>query len=330
MAKPTPNLGPQRREGSGERPAAPPAATATPRPRVPVPSELDIWSTDDSLRQEMERLAAENQQMIAGLDGGDLGEELARLQAENEELRNQVDELRRAGPPAGQGEESARLQEENEQLRRQLDEVQQHLATSSQGEEAWAGRQKEYEELLEQKSEVIRTLHQQIEELRNQPPPPAEVPAPAHRAAADISEDDLHAMAEELERERQELEEARRQLEDDERSMMQQMRDMEMQMSRERAELARQRNELQRLHSDIRHELERAKREDGLGERLRLLQRRHAEVTGRGVGGAPAGETPAAPESPAAQPPAAPGGGTAPPRKGRDSGLLRRLFGSGK
>jgi hypothetical protein len=206
------------------------------------------------------------------------------------------------------------LHAENKEMRNLIAELQQRLeATSSLGEQAWAERQKGYEELLEQKSELIREQHLRIQELEQNPQP---------AGGGAISEDDLHAMAEELERERRDIEEARRQLEDDEKTMVQQMRDMELQMSRERAELARQRNELQRLHSDIRHELERAKKEDVLGERLKVLQRRHSEVSGRKGGQ----ELTPPPQPPPEPPPAA-----QPPKKpARDSGLFRRLFGQGK
>src|SRR5207244_8585138 len=84
---------------------------------------------------------------------------------------------------------------------------------------------KEYENLLDEKSEVIRELHQRIQELQDRP------------AGETPREEELLALSEELDCER-------RQLKDDEEALMKQMRDMEVQMSRERAEFARQRNEL--------------------------------------------------------------------------------------
>jgi chromosome segregation ATPase len=295
MAKPTALQGAQRKEAKSDRGSTAgrqenAKGQAVPAEETPVPPGLDVWSTDDALRQELERITTESRRL---LDGGG-GEKL---------------------PPAGPAEPSeelARSRAENEEMRNLIAELQKRLeATSSVGEQAWAERQKGYEELLEQKSELIREQHLRIQELEQNP----------QQTGTAISEDDLHAMAEELERERHDIEEARRQLEEDEKSMVQQMREMELGMSRERAELARQRNELQRLHSDIRHELERAKKEDSLGDRLRQLQRRHSEVSGR------KGGQEAAP--PPAQTPQPPQPAAAPPPKPRDSGLFRRLFGQG-
>jgi len=157
----------------------------------------------------------------------------------------------------------------------------------------------EYENLLDEKSEVIRELHQRIKELHDRP------------AAETPREEDLLGLSEELDCER-------RQLKDDEEALMKQMRDMEVQMSRERAEFARQRNELQRLQSEIRHELELAARDAGLRERLAPLQRRHQEMMNR-RGGAPTG--------PPVQGPAASPRVQEPPPPKKDSGLIRRLFG---
>src|SRR5205085_7077217 len=99
-------------------------------------------------------------------------------------------------------------------------------------------RQTEYESLLEEKSELIRSLHLKLQELQEKAAVP---PLP--------DEDELRALAEDVERERvqvqrerRELDDLRRQLTDDEQTMTQQMRQMEVQMARERADLARQRN----------------------------------------------------------------------------------------
>ena len=106
------------------------------------------------------------------------------------------------------------------------------------------------------------------------------------------------------------MEAQRRQLEEDEESVMHQMRQMEMGMARERAELARQRAELQRLHNDLKHEIEQASRDGALRERLQHLQRRAPDPgkTGSGESPRPSDPTPAP----------------------RNSGVLRRLFGSGQ
>ena len=120
------------------------------------------------------------------------------------------------------------LRLENARLRTALAEQEQPGGEASIGDPALAERMKEFEALLEEKSEVIRELHRKLQEHHDRP------------AGATPREEELLALSEELERERQQLKE-------DEESLMQQMRDMEVQMSRERAEMARQRSELQRL-----------------------------------------------------------------------------------
>ncbi|HEV3235674.1 MAG TPA: hypothetical protein VGZ25_01715 [Gemmataceae bacterium] len=206
-------------------------------------------------------------------------------------------------------EELAILRDENIQLRLLVAELQQHLENltgPNSADAKLAEQNKEVEALLEEKSEVIRTLHLKIQEIEEEL---IKKPVPI---AATPHEEELMRMNDELERER-------RQLQEDEDSMMQQMREMEIQMAKERAEIARQRNEMQRLHGEIRHELDLAARDATLRERLAPLQRRHQDVmTRRGSSPAPG----AGPASANAAP--APAAEAAPPKK--DSGLLRRLF----
>jgi chromosome segregation ATPase len=215
--------------------------------------------------------------------------------------------------------ELEQLRAENVDLRQVITELQQFVEEAHRAEQSWVEQQKEYENLLEEKSEVIRGLHQRLKGLEEQvqvrPPP---------------GEEELMALSDELERERCKLQQERRQLDEemaqlreDEETVMKQMREMEVSMSRDRAELARQRSELQRLHAEIRHELELAVRDAALRERLIPLQRRHQEMLQRKGGAEPAPEnTPAQPQ-PAASPPAA-------ALAKKDSGLLRRLFRPGK
>jgi DNA repair exonuclease SbcCD ATPase subunit len=202
------------------------------------------------------------------------------------------------------------LRDENGQLRALVSELQHHLEnlTGPNSTDAKLAEQnKEMEALLEEKSELIRTMHLKIQEIEEEL---SKKPVPI---AATPHEEELMRMNDQLERER-------RQLQEDEESMMQQMRDMEIQMAKERAEIARQRNEMQRLHGEIRHELELAARDATLRERLAPLQRRHQDVmTRRGSSPAP-GAAPASPNAVAPTPAAE----AAPPKK--DSGLLRRLF----
>jgi chromosome segregation ATPase len=233
----------------------------------------------------MAQLAEENRKLLASLGGA-------------------PDESE--APAAPEADEVAQLMAENAVLRAQVEELKQQLDKASGPADAnWEERQREYEALLEEKSEVIRSLHQKLQEYQDRP------------TAVAPREEELVALSEQLEQDR-------RQLQEDEEALMLQMRQMEMAMSRERAELARQRTELQRLHNEVRFELEQASRDSGLRDRLAHLQRRHTEMHTR-KGAAPAAE--ARSEEPAPkvndEPPP-------PPPKKSSSGLFRRLFGSGK
>jgi chromosome segregation ATPase len=248
-------------------------------------------------------------------------EEMTRLSEANNNLLNTLSAARQSKDLPDAARELESLRAENEELRRTVAELE-HLVESGPSSEAdgWPEREKEYESLLEEKSEIIRSLHLKIQELQESQ---AQVPA---RPPAPPNEEELQAVCDELERERaqldlerREIQEERAQLQDDEESLMKQMREMEMSMSRERAELARQRNDLQRLHNDIRHELELAARDASLRDRLVGLQRRHQDLNNR------KGVQPL-PEPPPAAPPAnhAPSAAKGPPKK--ESGIFRRLF----
>ena len=223
----------------------------------------------------------------------ELEAELKRLAAAHEELVDAAPSVE----PAGQSDVDALLFE-NDALRNRVAELEELLQHGGQEEDAWGERQKEYEALLEEKSEVIRSLYVRVQELQ-------EVleagPAPAPQSAP-ISISDVPA-PEDLVRLKRELEEQRRQLEEDEESMLAQMRQMELALSRDRAELARQRNELQRLQADLNREIENASRDSGLNDRLKAL-RSHRDP--------PA--TPAKTDTP-----------TAPTDK--NSGFFRKMFG---
>jgi chromosome segregation ATPase len=244
--------------------------------------------------------ASDNDVDLFGVDAR-LHEEMQRLAAINQELLGQTTP---ESPVAYNPEESgelARLRKENADLRAQVAELEQALGSSN--DSTWADQQKEYEALLEEKSEVIRSLHLKIQELGERQAPTVE------EETADI---DVNKM-------KKEMAELRRQLEEDEESLMQQMRQMEMAMSKDRAELARQRSEIQRLHNEVNHEIEIASRDPGLRERLVALQRLQGEITGR--------KTPGNSSAPVSKEPPAPT--LAPKRaaKAESSGLFRRIFG---
>jgi hypothetical protein len=240
------------------------------------------------------------------------------LSEQNRQLLSELGTDAGAGQAAEEVPELERLRTENAELRQAVAELEERLAAA--GNTNWADKEKEYDSLLEEKSEVIRGLHVKIKELQEQAPK-------AGRPLPD--EEELQKVCDELERERaqldidrKEMEQERSQLQQDEEGMMKQMREMEMSMSRERAELARQRNELQRLHLDIQHALELASRDATLRDRLGPLQRRHQDITNR-KGASPSGDARAA--SGANPSPTTP---TSAPQK-KESGLFGRLFGKG-
>jgi Skp family chaperone for outer membrane proteins len=258
---------------------------------------------EEALRRELERLAADHRELLSSAGLEPAGAEAAALADD--------------------------VHAENARLRRRIEELEQQLAVVLQErEQAWAEQQREYEALLEEKSEVIRALHVKIQELKES--------AGAAGAAPPAEGDErLLTLKEELEKRQAQLERQRAQLEEDEAALEEQMKQMELAMSRERVELARQRTELQRLQSDFQHELEVAARDEKLRERLLPLQRRHQDlVNSKGAMVAPPPRPPSTGQlpRPATQPSLTPPGPTTPtplPKKS-NSGLLRRLFGGGK
>jgi DNA repair exonuclease SbcCD ATPase subunit len=170
-------------------------------------------------------------------------------------------------------EEITRLREANAAWRAKVEELEQQFAAANQvAQDHWVELQREYETLIEEKSETIRTLHHKNAELREHAARPAGANAPA--APGEEAPD-----RQELVRLQQEIKEQRRRMEEDEESMMGQLRQMEMALARDRAELARQRAELQRLHDELKHEVDVASRDGGLRERLGALQRAATNAT---------------------------------------------------
>ena len=218
-----------------------------------------------------------------------------------------------AEPTSDELQELERLREENTQLRALCLELEQalHEATQHAAEGGDEEHVKEYEALLDEKTETIRQLHEQLQEAQavaagldaqSGARSPGATAGPAPR------EDELLTLSEDLERER-------RQLQEDEQALMQQMREMEVSMARERAEMARQRNDMQRLQSEVRHEIERLERSGSLQSKIDGLKSKLTDAMTR------RGSSPAAA---AKQQPAAP---TPPPAAGKREGLLGRLFG---
>src|SRR5262249_12713844 len=100
-------------------------------------------------------------------------------------------------PETGGGERAEELKKENERLRQNLDQARQRVLQFEKDAEQWRTREKEYELMLEEKSELIRQLHQEAKAQPAAPRPDGP------------SEDELVALHQELQRERQMLEDDR-------------------------------------------------------------------------------------------------------------------------
>jgi DNA repair exonuclease SbcCD ATPase subunit len=268
-------------------------AIPNPEPQRPAGASPGSHEWDDPLARELAGFPGGSHPGLSPATSAPAGDplELEGLRAENNELRSIIAELRQL-----------------------VDEA------ATKGEETWAERQKEYESLLDEKTETIRVQAEKIQELENRPPPGPATP----------KEEELLAMSEELERERCQMQQERRQLEEDrnqlaedEQTMTQQMREMEVQMAKERADMARQKTELQRIHDEIHHELEKIERNGQLNQRLGQLRQRYQEVSARsGSTGESSGAMQSLPPADEPEPPKT-------DLKKRDSGLLRRFFGQG-
>jgi chromosome segregation ATPase len=229
-----------------------------------------------------------------------------------------------------QHQDHERLRAENAELRALCFELEQALQESSQqnNNSDVAGQLREFESMLEEKTETIRNLHQQLQETQaalaeveaNASQAIESVQAPQRPAGPVPREEELLALSEELERER-------RQLQEDEQTLMEQMREMEVGMAKERAEMARQRNDLQRLQGEIRHELERLEKSGAMQSKIDGLKNKLQDATTRRGAAHGAVVHPSAQQVNQAPAQAAEAAQQAPAKK--DS-LMGRLFGSKK
>ena len=207
-----------------------------------------------------------------------------------------------------EAEQMAELKRDNEALKSRVAELETKLSEASA--EGWSDQRRDFEQLLEDKSETIRTLNHHIRELTEE----------LRGGGSGPSRDDLEALAAEL-RQRDE------QLRADEDSLQIQVRETEMSMARERAEMARQKSQLQRLHHDLQHEIETANRDPLLRERLANLQR-PSDARPKTMSALPGGPTTASKTLSGLRP------GTTPaldsgdvPGTPETKGVFRRLFG---
>lgn len=225
----------------------------------------DDWGTPGAAEPDLEAVSDEESKRILAATFGNDGaknanrEKIERLRAENEQLQALIAELRQ-----------------------QVDEA------VGNTQETFAKREEEFEALLEEKSEELRTLFIRIQQTERERAGAAAAHAasPAGRMDeervsvwADIQRE--HAA---LEQERQRLEEERRQLREDEESMMQRMREMELQVAKSRTDMVRQRNEMQQLHNEVRAELEKAQQTGTSLDRVRSLRQQHQDVANRRAG----------------------------------------------
>jgi cobalamin biosynthesis Mg chelatase CobN len=225
------------------------ASPSAPPHHDPVDGTDDLFAFTD-FEEELKRLSAANQQIL-------------------EEFQHQDDDPCSAvadRTPSTNTEELAHVRTENAELRARVQELE--ALGSGQDEEVWLERQREYETLLEEKSEVIRLLHQRIQEVQESAIGGGSAPV----GSVTTSGTKL-GQAEEILRLKREIEGQRRQLDQDEQEMMGQMRQMEIAMARERAQMARQRQEVQRLQADLAREIENSSRDPELRERLQTLRR---------------------------------------------------------
>lgn len=260
---------------------------------APAPFSEEAVGLDDPMdftdfEAELKGLAEINRQLLGEL----------RPEAASEELPAEMP----IDDPAGNSEEVELLRQENAGLRLRVQELE--ALVSGNSEELWQERQLEYEALLEEKSEVIRSLHQQIEDMQDSVNLGS---APQASSLAIGASSTRVGQAEEILRLKRELEEQRKQLEQDEVEMMAQMRQMELAMARERAEMARQKQEMSRLQADLTREIEQSSRDPDLRERLNTLRRRSDPK--------PAAAAEKAPEAASAK------------KDQPSSGFLRRIFG---
>lgn len=223
-----------------------------PNGSAPHLNNLDFWGEETPSEDGVNGLAAQDQNLLRTLGIGAATRHAASPSPDADALLQENGELR--GIIA--------------ELKGQLDDA------GPKAEEAFRERHKEYEAMLDEKSQIIRELHVKIQELEARPLVPATP-----------KEEELLALSEELERERcqfqqerRQLDEDRKQMEEDEQIMTQQMQEMEVQMARERADFARQRTELNRIQEEIRREVENVERNGLLNQRLGQLRQRSLDV----------------------------------------------------
>lgn len=312
------------------------ATTGKPRPPSNVlPINFDLLGIE-SIKKELQQLSATNQELLKAFQSrpelppakpkefGSSGnivlppqaEELAKLKKDAEQFKRDSEQFKKVNEQIKHA--YIALKKENEALQRRILELEEKAKADAPT--AWQEQQREFDQILEEKSEAIRRLHMQVHELqealRGGPQGPT---------------------AEQLDQRQLVLDQLEQRLLADEEALNMQAREMEMSMAKERAELARQRAELQRMHADVQREVELASRDPGLRERLANLQRRPdgrpktmSSLPDINLGNAPTPQpTPASTQQRPARPAtmASMPAFEEQPESPQKKGVLRRLFG---
>jgi DNA repair exonuclease SbcCD ATPase subunit len=220
-------------------------------PSVNVPAAFDLLGID-SIKKELQKLSATNQELLRAFQERP---ELPPARPKEYGSSGNFVLPRDADDIANYKNENERFKKEIEQLRGCIAVLEGRLRADAPT--AVKELQEEFEQVLNEKTETIRALHMQNQELQEALRGGPDAPSPEQLAARQAG-----------------LEQLQLRLRQDEESLKLQAREMEMAMAKERADLARQRSEIQRLQADVQREVELASRDPGLRDRLANLQRR--------------------------------------------------------
>ncbi|MEI7685606.1 MAG: hypothetical protein WCL32_11315 [Planctomycetota bacterium] len=227
------------------------AAKATRPPSNILPLNFDLLGID-TIKKELQKLSATNQEILKAFqERAELPPAKPKEFGSSGNIVLPID----AEDLAKYKKEADQLKKENELLRKKLIELDAKLRADVPT--AWKEQQREFDQILDEKTETIRSLHMQVQELQE-----------ALRGGP------TGMTTEQLDQRQDELARLEQRLLADEEALNRQAREMEMSMAKERADLARQRAEMQRFHTDVQREIEVAGRDPGLRERLMSLQRR--------------------------------------------------------
>lgn len=175
----------------------------------------------------------------------------------------------------------AQLTTENQTLRNTIDGLRRQLdAASSADQHPFDRREREFEDMLDAKSDTIRSLHAKLRGLESAATAARKELAPPGQNDfdRDVLGDELAEECTLLEAQRTQLEDERHHLREEEEQLMGRMKDMEKQMSKERADMVRQRNELNELHRAVLGDMQLAQQQGVVTNRVGSWQQQLHEV----------------------------------------------------